>query len=127
MKVVNVILSLLFIYFVVVQLNDPDPVLWVLVYGFTTMICLQAIFERTKLYFLIVGAVTLLALAATRIQGFIGWIRSEQHGEIFGEMIYDKPYIEATREFIGLIIALSAIVYNWVVFRRRRPRQNSFS
>ena len=84
MKITNGILAVLFGYFAVVQLNDPDPVIWVLVYGFTIMICVQAMLGRSKQYFLIVGAVTFIALAATRLEGLIGWIRSEQHGEIFG-------------------------------------------
>ena len=127
MKITNGILALLFTYFAVVQINDPDPVLWVLVYSFAVMICVQAILGRSKIYFLIVGAVTFIALAATRIPGFIGWLRSDQYGELFGEMIYDKPYIEETREFIGLLIALAAIVYNWIVLRRQKRRREPSS
>ena len=125
MKITNGILAVLFGYFAVVQLNDPDPVIWVLVYGFTIMICVQAMLGRSKQYFLIVGAVTFIALAATRLEGLIGWIRSEQHGEIFGEMIYDKPYIEETREFLGLAIALAAVIYNWIMLRRQKRRAAS--
>ena len=127
MKITNGVLALLFTYFAVIQINDPDPVLWVLVYGFTVMICVQAILGRSKMYFLVVGAITFIALATTRFQGVLGWLQSKQPGELFGEMIYDKPYIEESREFIGLMIALAAIVYNWIVLRRQRRRHDSFA
>ena len=33
-KIINSIVGLLFVLFAVVQLNDPDPLKWVIIYGF---------------------------------------------------------------------------------------------
>ncbi|MBT3442589.1 MAG: hypothetical protein HN440_02610, partial [Flavobacteriaceae bacterium] len=39
------------------------------------------------------------------------YLETENKEEIFGEMVYDKPYLEGTREFIGLLIAAFGIIY----------------
>ena len=31
--------------------------------------------------------------------------------EIFGEMVYEKPYLEGSREFLGLLLAALGILY----------------
>lgn len=46
MKVINIILTLLFILFAVVQLNDPDPWLWVAIYGLVAGVSGFAIFQK---------------------------------------------------------------------------------
>ena len=40
-----------------------------------------------------------------------GGVNTENKEEIFGEMVYDKPYLEGTREFIGLLLAALVIMY----------------
>jgi hypothetical protein len=42
---------------------------------------------------------------------FIDYLNTENKEEIFGEMVYDKPYLEGTREFIGLLLAALGIMY----------------
>jgi len=42
---------------------------------------------------------------------FYDWLLSDDKSELFGDMIYDKPYIEGTREFMGLLIAIGALIY----------------
>ena len=46
MKVINIILTLLFILFAAVQLNDPDPWLWVAIYGLVAGVSGFAIFQK---------------------------------------------------------------------------------
>ena len=42
---------------------------------------------------------------------FIDYLNTENKEEIFGEMVYDKLYLEGTREFIGLLLAALGIMY----------------
>ncbi len=125
MKIVNLFLTVLFILFAIFQWNDPDPVLWVLVYVFTALVCLQGYFGRGKLYFVIVGIVTFTALAATKAPGMINWLQAGEQSEIFGEMTTDRPYIEDTREFFGLLMALAAVVFNAFLLRKRNKITSS--
>ena len=45
------------------------------------------------------------------VGNFYDWLLSNDKSELFGDMIYDKPYIEGAREFMGLLIAIGALIY----------------
>ena len=77
------------------------------------MVCVMGVFGRVRRYFIIVGILALGVLAGSRIPGVIDWINSQNHSELLGEMYKEKPYIEDTREFGGLLIALIAIGINY--------------
>lgn len=42
------------------------------------------------------------------------WIQIEHKEELFGKMVYEKPYLEGTREFLGLFIAPAGLFYLYV-------------
>ena len=44
MKALNLLLAAMFILFAFVQINDPDPVLWILIYGLMAVACILAAF-----------------------------------------------------------------------------------
>ena len=46
MKVLNLLLAALFLLFAFVQINDPDPALWILIYGLMAVACILAAFGR---------------------------------------------------------------------------------
>lgn len=110
-KSVNFILCILFIVFALLQLNDPDGILWFSIYFVVAIICLYHNFKPIPALFLILIITALLTYSAFHFSLFIDYLRTENKEEIFGEMIYDKPYLEGTREFIGLFIAAFGIIY----------------
>ena len=55
--------------------------------------------------------VALFVFALFHLGYFYDWLMSDDKSEIFGEMVYEKPYIEGTREFLGLFIAMAALLY----------------
>lgn len=110
-KSVNFILCILFIVFALLQLNDPDGILWFSIYFVVAIICLYQNFKPIPALFLILIITALLTYSAFHFSLFIDYLRTENKEEIFGEMIYDKPYLEGTREFIGLLIAAFGIIY----------------
>ncbi|WP_052143759.1 transmembrane 220 family protein [Wocania ichthyoenteri] len=110
-KSINFILCILFILFALLQLNDPDGVLWFSIYLIVAIICLYHNFKPIPTLFLILIIATLLAYSAFHFSLFIDYLRTENKEEIFGKMVYDKPYLEGTREFIGLLIAAFGIIY----------------
>jgi len=119
MKIVNIIYAFIFVYFTVVQYNDPDPELWMLVYGFAALSTILALLGRVRKYFLIIGIITFSVLALTLVPGVIDWFQAGNPTEIFGEMDRSKLYIEQTREFFGLMIAISSLVLNWIYSKRK--------
>ncbi len=118
-KVINFILCILFIIFALLQLNDPDGILWFAIYLIVAIMCLYNSFKPIPKLFLIITLVALLAYAVFHLSLFMDYLNTENKEEIFGEMVYDKPYLEGTREFIGLIIAAFGIFY------QLRIRKNS--
>lgn len=110
-KIVKAFLGLLFILFAVVQYNDPDPWAWIAIYGVVGVVFLVSIVRpvaKSTVGFLMIA---LLVYSLTFISGFWEWLNKPEKSEIFGEMIYDRPYIEQTREFGGLVIACVSLFY----------------
>ena len=110
-KITNFILCIVFIIFALLQLNDPDGVLWFSIYFIVALICLYNNFKPVPKHLLILTIIALLAYSTFHFSLFIDYLETENKEEIFGEMVYDKPYLEGTREFIGLLIAAFGIIY----------------
>ncbi len=105
MKVIYFIFFTLFAVFAAVQFNDPDSFIWIITYGVVALVSLLrlfGIFQRTMVFILMI-LVGLYALL--HVQYFWEWLVTSNKGELFGEMIYEKSYIEGTREFLGLVLA----------------------
>lgn len=110
-KIVNALLSVIFIAFAVIQLNDPDGWLWFFIYFAVALVCFLSIFKtipRLLLWLFILG---LIAYSGFHLSLFIDYLQTENKSEIFGEMVYEKPYLEGSREFLGLLIAALGVFY----------------
>ena len=109
--IVNIFLALIFILFAFVQLNDPDPFIWFFIYLLTAILCTVSIFRKTPLALLYGFGLVLLFYAAMHLEFAVEWLMSENKSELFGEMQKDKYYLEGTREFLGLLIAIFAVIH----------------
>ena len=110
-SILNAALSLIFLLFAVVQLNDPDPAIWFSIYLLTAVLCAVSIFREVPLALLYGFGLVMLFYAAMHLEFAIEWLMSEDKSELFGEMQEDKYYLEGTREFLGLLIALATLVF----------------
>ncbi|MDA9107230.1 transmembrane 220 family protein [Flavobacteriaceae bacterium] len=110
-KIKNLILFILFVIFAILQLNDPDGKLWFSIYFIVSLICLYNTFKPVPKSILILSIIALMSYSAFHFSLFIDYLNTENKEEIFGEMVYDKPYLEGTREFIGLLLAALVIMY----------------
>ena len=117
-KWIQAILGLVFLSFAFLQLNDPDPVRWFLVYFLVAGLCFTNLFVRVDKRLLQIFLVVLIAYAAYHLSFFWDWLHTGSKGEIFGEMVYEKPYLEGTREFLGLLLAAGAITYLLYAYRK---------
>jgi hypothetical protein len=115
MRYVNGFFCVLFVLFAVVQYNDPDAVLWILIYGVTAVWAGLAAFRPARFAHnrLLLGAfgVTLVAMAAGAVyewpQSIADW--------------WDNEFV---REGLGLIIAtvaLLVVAYTLTRARREAP------
>jgi hypothetical protein len=97
--------------FSIVQLNDPDPLKWVVIYSIVAMVSIVSnycIVPKALIWSLIFGY---LVFAAMHFSYFVDYLQIEKKTELFGNMVYKKPYLEGTREFLGLIIAVLGMLY----------------
>jgi len=113
MKITNFILALIFLLFAFVQINDPDPVLWILIYGNMAVLCVLAMFKMRFIYWIAATIVLYGIYAALLINGAWEWLQSPDRSLLFDDIAkMQYPYIEETREFLGLFICISVAVFH---------------
>ncbi len=123
MKALNIILAVLFVVCAALQYNDPDPYIWVPIYIYAAYLCWLAGRNKfyPKAYWL--GVIVYLSYAAYLFfdkNGVLSWA-TEHHAEnIAATMKAEKPWIEETREFGGLIIVFAAMLMNLLYSRKFR-------
>ena len=112
MKIINILLTIIFILSAYVQLNDPDPWLWVAIYGLVAGISAAAIFKKYNMIIVYIGIVICVIGIGMLFPELIKWIKMGTPN-IAETMKTDRPYIEFVREFFGLFIALAALVFHF--------------
>ena len=124
MKIINFILALIFLLFAFVQINDPDPILWILIYGNMAVLSVLAMFKMRFVYWLVATIVLYSIYAALLVNGAWEWIQSPDRSLLFDDIAkMQYPYIEETREFLGLIICITAAVFHLLSNRKKAITQ----
>ena len=123
MKYFNYLFVLVFILFAVVQYNDPDPYLWIPIYMYPAVICYFEAQEKTiKKLFYNIGFAVFGAYAVYKLfdpNGVIDWIKYHDATSIAATMKAEKPWVEESREFFGLLIILVVLMIN---YKRRKEK-----
>jgi predicted neutral ceramidase superfamily lipid hydrolase len=91
-----------FLLFVIVQYNDPDPLVWMLIYGFVSIICVLAFLKK-------LNKNVLLVVMPLYLGGSV-YLWPGTYEGISMSMGY-KPHIELARESLGLLICFLAMIY----------------
>ena len=114
--ILNIIFFLAFLGFAYVNLNDPDAPLWVTIYMVAAICCGLAVFKRyyPVVYFIAIAFYLVYALILFFAKdGVRDWIVKYRRPSIVETMQAEKPYIEKTREFFGLLIISAALAINY--------------
>ena len=124
MKIFNLVFAILFVLFALLQYNDPDPYIWIPIYLYGTLMCWMCYRgkgNRTALY---AGITVYLAYAIYLFvadDGVLSWIKDHNAENIAETMQAQKPWIEDSREFFGLVILMVVLGINvWHVGRTSR-------
>jgi len=126
MKIFNIFFSVVFILFAVVQYNDPDPYLWIPIYLYPALLCflkfIQKPISRIAYWagFLVFGVYAIYKMFDTN--GIIDWVQFHNASNIASTMKAEKPWIEESREFFGLVIILIVLGINF--FKKENPQTN---
>jgi hypothetical protein len=111
MRTVNFLLSIMFLLFAFLQVDDPDPVIWILIYGVMAVFCVMAIFEYYPQKFLMATAAIYTLYSLVYVPGVIDWYQSGNWAGLFDDVAkMEYPYIEEAREFLGLVICITVLV-----------------
>src|ERR1700694_5434426 len=109
MKIFNLIFCLIFIFFAAVQYNDPDPYVWMPIYLYTAVLCWLAFCGRYYPGAYLIGIAGYGVYAIYKCfdeNGALDWVRKHHAESIASTMKAEKPWIEETREFFGLVILI---------------------
>jgi hypothetical protein len=120
MRILNFALAIIFLIFAFVQVNDPDPIIWILIYGAMAVVCVLAAFTIYPRKFLIFQGVAYFLYAIYYFPGVEEWITSKDKSMLFDNIAkMEFSYIEESREFLGLTICVAVIVFYLIRSRRR--------
>jgi hypothetical protein len=112
MRILNSILALMFLAFAFVQINDPDPIIWILIYGAMATLCIMAIFEYYPKKFMIGLLGFYLGYSIEYFNSVWTWIKSDNKSALFDDVAkMQNLYIEESREFLGLMICVSVLIF----------------
>ncbi len=118
MKYLNLFLALLFAVFAVVQLNDPDPLFWTLIYGIMALISGFAAFRKYNLWLMLAVLAVLIFELFKLFPSITGWVQDGMPS-IISSMKAEEPHIEFVREFLGLLICFVVLIFHYFNYRKK--------
>lgn len=119
MKIVNFVLAVMFLLFAFVQINDPDPILWISIYGIMAVVCIMAAFQyyiKPLMWILLAGFLVYLVILYPGMQE---WMAQPDKSILFDDVMkMQYPYIEESREFLGLLICIVVLIVQLIRAQR---------
>jgi hypothetical protein len=120
MKIVNLLLALMFVVFAYLQLNDPDPIVWILIYGAMAVICVLAAFNIRPRIVMIIMLVIFVGYSFVYFDGLKEWFGQPDKSVLFDDVMkMQHPYIEESREFLGLMICVAILAVHILLSLKR--------
>jgi len=121
MKIFNLVFAILFVVSAALQYNDPDPYIWIPIYLFGAFLCWSSYQgnHHDGLYLALIAVCGVYGIYLLLDEnGVISWARDHGAESLVQSMKADKPWIEETREFGGLIILIAVALVNLLVHRK---------
>ena len=115
--ILNIIFCIAFIGFSYLNFNDIDWYLWVPIYLSAAACCgfAAAGMYYPTIYLLLIAFYLIYAiLLFFQKDGVRDWISKYNKPSLVESMQAEKPYIEKTREFFGLLIIAGALLINFL-------------
>lgn len=122
MKYFNIFWCIVFIVFAALQYNDYDPYIWIPIYGAAAILCWLAFKNRYHPKVNMVFIILLSVYAIYKVfdnNGLIDWVVSHHAENIAETMKAEKPWIEESREFFGLLIVIIIMAADYLYARRK--------
>jgi hypothetical protein len=115
--IVNVVFAAVFLISAAIQLNDPDPLRWIVLYVAAAIACFAS--GRVRHGWVLAAAVAGVSLVwAATLSPILPEIRVD---DLARTMKAENPRIELSREILGLFIVFAWMTTVVVVTRRASP------
>lgn len=109
MRIFSYIIGFVFLLFGLVQLNDPDALIWVTAYFIPSMVSFAFTHRKINSLFLVVLFIAyLIAAIAMFPPSFQEWIHTEEKAKSVGMKL---PGIEEARESMGLFLCAMVLAF----------------
>lgn len=122
MKLFNLLFCILFIISAALQYNDPDPYVWIPIYMYGAVLCWLAFrvkfYPKAYLSGIVIYTVYALGLFFWK-NGVWDWMTQHHAEDIAATMKAEKPWIEKTREFFGLLILVVVLLIDYFYTKRK--------
>ena len=112
----NGLMLLMFVFSVIVQYNDPDPWLWMLVYGVAAVVCARELMGKTRWEAAAAVGIIAFIWAGTISPRVIGVV---PFASMFEEFEMKNAQVEESREMYGLLLITLWMLAVAFVARRR--------
>ena len=123
MKVFNLLFCLLFVFSAALQYNDPDPYVWMPIYLYGAVLCWFAFRNMYYPKAYLIGIVVYLVYAIGLFfwkNGVLDWVTKHNAEDIAATMKAEKPWIEETREFFGLLFLVVVLLIDYFYSKKRK-------
>jgi hypothetical protein len=119
MKIFNFILAAIFLLFAFVQVNDPDPLIWIFIYGAMAVFAILAMFNVFFRKAILVMLILYIGYSMMFVGGVQEWLQQENKADLFSDVAkMQHPYIEEAREFLGLWICIAVLIFYYIKSRK---------
>ena len=115
-RIINYVMVAIFLLCVILQYNDPDALLWMIIYGLSALVCFLFLFAHLNWSFPALMALGTFGAALYLAPQVIGKV---SFAEIFGSMYMKNLTVEKAREMGGLII-----IAIWMTILTMKLRQD---
>jgi branched-subunit amino acid ABC-type transport system permease component len=127
MKMFNILLTIVFLIFALLQSNDPDPYIWIPIYMLAAFLCWQSTKNKYPGYLYAIGILICIVYGTYLFfdkNGVLSWANDHASESLVHTMKADKPWIEESREFGGLLIVLVVLLINYFLIRKTKTGKN---
>lgn len=109
MRIFSYITGVVMLLFSIVQLNDPDALIWVIAYLIPAIVAFLFSHRKFSKTLLFILAIAYLIIALVLFPpSFQEWIHAEEKAKSLGMTL---PGIEEAREAVGLLICSLALAF----------------
>lgn len=124
LAILSYLMLAMFVFSIIVQYNDPDPITWMSIYGASAI--LTVAFIRRKIHWLFPALLfTISVLWAISIEPNVwGYI---SFSDLFSAWEMKSILVEEGREMGGLLIVAAWSLCMSIISFKRRKRSNSIS